>query len=277
MRRLAAAPLLLASVAAAGCATLGRMAEQAIERPRVEVVGARLLQADLEGATVAFDLVVENPNGLGLRVARVAWSIDVEGSRVVAGHAPGGVAIPARGRAPVQLDARLPWHAVPRLLENLSTRREVAYRLEASLGVETPLGVIDVAVAHAGELPTPRPPTVRLVGLGARLASLTHAELELRLGVANPNAFPIPGGALEFDLSIGGEGVASSNGARLAGVGPRAEELLTVPVRLSLVGIGGGAAAAIRGGGTEVRVVGRLRLGGLTVPFDLTGRTSGAR
>jgi len=277
MPRLTATALLAAPLVLAGCAGLGELAGAAFEKPRLSFRGVAVEGLDLEGATLDFDFRIENPNPYGVRLARVAFGLDVEGQRVTRGEVAGGLEVPANGAAPVRFAARLRYADVPRFVELVRTRDRVAYALRGAVGVDTPLGVVELPLSHDGEVVLPRLPTLQLAGISARVVSLTELELQVTLGIGNPNAFPIPAGALGYAVQVGADVVARADRARLDGVPASGAGRVVLPVRLSLLGVGRAAATALRGEGADVRLTGTATFGPLRVPFDLSGRPGQAR
>jgi LEA14-like dessication related protein len=267
---LAAAPLLLA-----GCATMGELAASAFQKPTLAFKSAEVTALDFDGATLAFDFRLRNPNGFGLTLARVQYWLQLEERVVVRGTVPGGVKVPAAGEVPVRFTARLPFAEVPRLLELATKGGQVTYTVGGQVDVETPVGVVDVPASHTGHLDLPVLPAFRLASATARLASLSEVELELTLVVDNRNPFPLPEGELKFALALGGEVVATVDGEALAEVPASAEGRVVVPVRLSLVNAGRALSKVVRGGASEVRLTGQAKVGALPVPLDLVGKAVG--
>jgi LEA14-like dessication related protein len=268
---LAAAPLLLA-----GCAALGKLAEGAVQKPTLTFKAAAVESLDFDGATLALDFTLSNPNRFGLRLARVQSWLQLDGRVVTRAELPGGLTIPAAGEAPVRFTARLPFAEVPHLLE-LVTRGggEVPYTVGGLVAVETPLGPMELPASHSGRVALPALPTFDFAGASVRLASLTEVELTVNVAVRNPNPFPLPPGALRYQLAVGGEVVASADAAALAAVAARGQGRVVVPVRLSLLGAGRALGALVRGGTADVRVSGEARLGALPVPLDVAGTARG--
>jgi LEA14-like dessication related protein len=259
--------LLLPTLLLGGCASVQRLAAAAFTPPRLHLERARVAEVDLEGAAVVLDLTIENPNDLALRVARASWRLQVEGAQVSEGQLPGGLALPARGTAPFALTVRIRWADLTRLAEQLRHQATVAYRIDGTVGVETPLGVLSPSFKHQGQVPVPRLPALRLAGVSADMHSLTNLELELALEVENPNAFPLPGAVLRFDLLVNGVVVASGREVTLSPLRAGGETRLKLPIGVSL--LGAGRAAASIHGGAEVRLRGTVQAGGLEAPLDL--------
>jgi LEA14-like dessication related protein len=263
---LAAAPLLLG-----GCATLGELAKSAFREPKLTFVRVTVAGLDFEGATLAFDYRLENPNAFGLTLARVRYWLKVEGSEVTRGEVAGGLSIPAAGQAPVRFTARLPFAAVPRLAELVGRREPVAYTVGGLVGVNTPVGQVDVPLSRSDKVALPQLPAFRLEGVSVGMASLRELEVKVSLGVANPNPFPIPAGAIAYQLMVGKEVVATAETAPLSEVAAGGGRTVVIPVRMWLTGAGAAAASALRGGGAQVRLSGEARLGALPVPLEVSG------
>jgi LEA14-like dessication related protein len=251
-----------------GCAELQRLADRSLAAPRVGLERASVVEADLEGATVRLDLLLENPNDVAFTVASATWRLEVEQVEVGEGELPGGLGIAARGTAPFAVTVRVRWADVRRLVERVGKKEQVDYRVSGTVGVRTPIGVLTPAFSHAGKLPVPRLPALRLAGASVEVASFTELDLQLALEVENPNAFPLPGAALSFELLVNGTSVATGREAMLAPVAAHATARVALPLRLSLLGAGK-AAMSLHGGSGEVRLRGVVRAAGIEAPIDL--------
>jgi LEA14-like dessication related protein len=265
---LAAATLLLA----AGCAAMGDLARSAVKPPRLDYRGAAVTALDFDGATMAFDFTLHNPNPFGVKLAQVVYWLKLEEKVVVRGKVPGGVAVPAEGDVPVRFTARLPFAEVPRIAELVARGGRVDYVVGGQVDVETPIGIIDVPASHAGHVDLPVLPAFRLAGARVRLASLTEVEVELTVLVDNRNPFPLPEGELRYQLALGGEVVATVDGEALAEIPARSEGRVVIPVRLSVQGAGRALGAVLRGGTADLRLSGEAKLGALPAPIELLGK-----
>jgi LEA14-like dessication related protein len=272
--RLATALLLpLVAALAGGCAAVGELARSAFRRPTLTLVQVSVASLDFDGATLALDYRVENPNGFGLQVGRLQYWLQLEGRMVTRGEVPGGLKVPAAGAAPVRFTVRLPFAEVPRLVELVRAAEPVRYTVGGVVGVDTPVGIVDLPISHTGSVDLPRVPDFRVASVAVRMASLTEVEVAVKLDVANPNPFPLPGGELEYAVALGGEVVAATEAGEVIEVPANGRGTMVIPVRLSLLGAGRAAASATRGGATEVRLSGRARIGALSAPFDVRGKS----
>jgi LEA14-like dessication related protein len=258
----------LALLLLTGCAEVGKLAASVVVPPKLTFRSVNVRDLDLEGATLAFDFDVQNENGFGLSVARIAYALDVEGTRLD-GTAPGGLKLPARAKAPLTLTAHLRYRDLPTLAALVGKKDAVRYKLSGNVGVETPLGVLDLPVSHEDRLDLPRLPQLALDGVSVRSVSLTRLSLEVRVRMTNPNAFPLPAGHLDAALSLGGAEVARVDERTLAAVPGKASAVAAIPISLDLGDAGRAALDLSRGAPVQVNLRGEARVGGLTLPLSL--------
>ncbi len=272
------APALAALALLLGCAGLKDLARAAFQAPKLTFRSASLEALDLEGATVAFRFDVENPNSIGVDVARVAWGVEVEGARVAAGELAGGLAIPANGTAPVTFSVRVLYRSVPKIASLMgSGKDDIVYRLFGNIGIRTPLGVLDLPLSHQDSLRLPSLPQFALEGVAIRTVSLAQVAFDVRLRVRNPNGFATPAGRIDYALALGGSTVARATGASLSPVAGGASAVVEIPVSVDLLSAGRAAAGLMRGGDVDVGLAGTAEVAGIPLPLDLRARVPARR
>ncbi len=257
-----------------GCAEVGKLAAAAVDPPKLTFRSVDVRSLDLEGATMGFNFDVENRNSFGLDVAKITYGLEVEGTRVTSGDIPGGLRLPAQGKAPVTFTARLRYRDVPGIASLLGKRETVRYRLSGSVGIRTPLGPLELPMSHEDQVALPRAPRFSLDGLSIRSASLSRLSLEVRVRITNPNGFPLPAGKLDSALSLAGAQVARVDDRPLSTVGGNGSAVVAIPIQLDLQEAGRAAADLIRGGKVDVGLRGAADVAGLKVPLDLGGNFS---
>jgi LEA14-like dessication related protein len=264
---------LLAPLALAACAGVQKMISGTFERPRLQLESVGVEAVDLEGATAVARYRVENPNGFSVPVARLSYQLDVEGQRVAAGALPGGLRLPARGAAPLVIPVRVRYGDVPAFLDLVARRDRLAYRVAGSVGFDTALGPVDLPWSHSGEVPLPKLPTFAVDSVRVSGAGFTALAIDLKVRVANRNAYPIPGGRLEYRLDLNGAPVVRGAAATLAPVPAGGSAVLNLPVEVDLLTAGLGAGQVVAGGRAQVVLSGSAAWGWLRIPVDLRGTT----
>jgi LEA14-like dessication related protein len=275
MRRSLAAVLLLLLGA---CAGLRDLARSAVKAPKLTFRSAAVQALDMEGATVGFTFDLENPNGFGVDLARIGWRVDAEGTRVASGDLPGGLRIEATRTAPVTFPVRVRFQDVPGIVSLLGGGKDaLGYRLAGTLGVRTPVGILDLPLSHEGRVTLPSVPRFAVEGISVRGVGFDAVTLDVKLRVRNPNAFALPLGSLDYALAIGGAPVARAQGAKLAAVPAGASAVVAIPVRLEVASAGRAAADLARGGEVQVDLTGRALVAGIPLPLELRGRVPARR
>lgn len=262
----------------AACAGLQDLVRVAFERPRLQFRSAAVDALDLEGATVALRFDLENPNGFGLDLARVGYGLEVEGTRIATGDLPGGLAIPARGAAPLTVPVRVRFADVPGIVSLITGGKDaVRYRVSGNVGVNTPVGLVDLPMAHEDRLALPSLPRFAMDGVSVRSASLTALALDVKVRVTNPNRFGIPAGSLDYAFSVAGTPVARADGAALAAVGGNGSTVVALPVRVDVLRAGAAATALARGEPVDVALRGEAKVAGIPVPVNVAGKLPARR
>jgi LEA14-like dessication related protein len=275
MRRTA---ILAAAVLLSACAGVQQLARSALKEPKLTFRSASLQSLDMEGATVGFTFDLENPNGFGVDLARVAWTIDAEGTRVAAGDLPGGLQIRANGTAPITFPVRVRFQDVPGIASLLVGGKDVVhYRLGGNVGIRTPIGVLDVPLSHEDRLQLPSVPHFALEGISIRSVTFGEVALDVRLRVKNPNAFALPLGRLDYALAIAGAPVARAEGAELARVSGGSSAVVAIPVKLETASAGRAAMDLARGAEVQVDLTGRANVAGIPLPLDVRGKLPARR
>jgi LEA14-like dessication related protein len=266
-----------AVLVAAGCAEVKDFVGRAFERPTLSFQSVALEGLDLEGVTVSLHYRIDNPNSVGLSLAKLGYALDVEGHRTVAGELPSGVRIPAQGSAPLVVPVRLLYRELPQALAILATRSEVGYRVSGHVGVDTPVGIIDLPFEHQGRAPVPRPPTLSIESARITATSVTRIGLTLRLRVQNSNAFALPAGSLQYALSIAGSTVVSTESCSLSRVSAGGNAILELPLTIDTLGAARTAARALSGEPLEIAVQGTAGYGSVRLPLQTHGQVAPRR
>jgi len=138
--------LLLAAVAA-GCATLGPLA-QIVQPPRFrqaenQPAEIRLIAPSLRnptgGAGIRIWLEVTNPNAFGFTLSTVNATLALRGSRAATGDFPLGLPLRAGQQSVVPLDLSISFADVPGLAgvaRQIATGGTIDYQLDGTVGVE---------------------------------------------------------------------------------------------------------------------------------------------
>jgi hypothetical protein len=138
-------PLLLLSMAAAGCSSVAGLQ---ITNPNYVIRDIRphvSIALPLSASSIDFDfnIDVENPNRVGLRLDRIDFDLLANDSHVVSGTSTQGIRIPANGRGTVSLRTRVSYQELRGLFQDVADMvqgNRARYQLRGTAYYDTPLG-----------------------------------------------------------------------------------------------------------------------------------------
>ena len=140
-------------VAALACASLAgcSLFMHSMEKPSAQVRDVSLSAAGFTGVRGELLVDVTNPNGFGVPLSGIDWQLSIGGARAVTGTAELSQTIPAKGVAPIRTALTIDARDVAAVASALGAGAR-DYQVNVKLHFSTPVGQIDVAVAHSGTL-----------------------------------------------------------------------------------------------------------------------------
>jgi LEA14-like dessication related protein len=264
MRKLALLLPLLVS-----CSLLQSVASAAFERPSLAFRDVKLEHIDFTGADVNLLFDVTNPNSSGLDLGAASYALAIEGHPVATGTPPKGLQVPGKGTSTVTLPAHVTWDQLAPALEAVLSKKTLAYKASGTIGVNSPIGLINLPLEHEGVIEPPHLPSVSLQP--PRIVSLhfTGARLALPLKLTNTNAFPLPLGGVDGTVDIEGARVGRVALAQLPAVGASSEQTIELPLDISFVSAGLAVASALKAGAAHIKLDGTLRSLGASLPLHI--------
>jgi len=140
--------LSLAMISAMGCSTVARALN--IENPRYSVRNLRprvdiALPLSASSIDFDFDLGVDNPNSVGLRLDHIDFDLLVDNNRLLSSSSRYGVNIPARGFGEVHLQSRVGYEQIRtifRQVTDLIQGNRAQYQVQGTAFYDTPAGTM---------------------------------------------------------------------------------------------------------------------------------------
>lgn len=193
--------------------------------PKVESVRPSITGIDLEGLDLVFDVRGSSAIAADASSPELSYSLTVDGSKVSSGR---GARAKLRGRAlSAKLPVRLTYGELARLIGSLRGKDEAPFRLEGAFELPSPVSggaPIEVPFSHAGMMPIPKPPQIRVTDVRTSDVGLAGASLEIDAELLNRNGFALGLDGLGYALTLGGTpigGVRTDAGGAIAGGGSR--------------------------------------------------------
>ena len=155
MKRSLTIALAVVTLAMSGCSTVGRALN--IVNPNYTIRDVRphvSLALPLNASTIDFDFTVgvDNPNSVGLNLARLDFGVLVNNQRLIDSVASDRINIPARGSNDVHLRARVGYQQIPGIFQqiaNVIQGQRANYQIQGNAYFDTPIGQMRFPVTVA--------------------------------------------------------------------------------------------------------------------------------
>ena len=251
-----------------GCAALLSALEGEVARPTLTVRSVDITRVSLAGISANVVCDVNNPNAFALDLGTFAYQLSLDGHQLVAGRNDHGFNIPAGGTGTVAFPVEFRFTEVGGAVMSLFQKDQVPYAVQTTLGFNTPVGIIQVPLAHQGTFPVPKLPAISLAGAKAGDISFTGATLRVSLALGNRNNFAVPLGSFSYHIQVEGQDV-STGGVAAPELAANATHSLEIPIHINFFNMGAAVVGAVSSGQARVKVMGGLALPGLgqSLPF----------
>ncbi|MCP3904250.1 MAG: LEA type 2 family protein [Planctomycetes bacterium] len=267
--------LVCGGIALTGCETLEN-ALTGVERPTASVSAVRIADLAADGATLDFDLAVNNPYGFGLPLGSVAYRLDHGSTNFLTGSANLDTTVPAGDSAVVTLPASIVFADALEVLRSVRPGEVFPYTAELDLAMDVPgVGPMTLPLRTTGELPVPAPPGITVRGIDWSELTMRRAAGRLVLDVENRNAFPVELASFDYALSLAGTRVAETVSRRSTSFGAGDTATLEIPVAISATELGLAAYNILRGRESAFSLAGDMAFdtgfGVMSLPVNQAG------
>jgi LEA14-like dessication related protein len=261
------------------CQTLQQLAS--IQQPTLEAGKVNLRHLSFEAADLALTVNITNPNPIGVTLNGFDYDLKIEGASLFKGNQASNQTIAAGGKSRLEIPVTLIFKDAYNAVQTLKNRDSAGYQISCGLMFDLPVvGKVRVPASQSGHLPLVRLPRLKIQSLKVRKMSLTRADLELTLGVSNPNAFSFAMKKLDYDFAVNGLSWAKGEAAESASVSAGSDRAIRIPVSLSLLDMGQTVVQMLSGTkALDCTLTGTLNLGtsipafgDAVIPLDLANR-----
>lgn len=220
-----------------GCATIKSLVS--VERPQVRAEGAELTALSFDGAEVTVELIIDNPNPIGISMSGFSYELLIEGNQFLDGDISEAIQIDAMDSSSLKVPVAFGFRDLADTVRSLGDAEEAAYEVSLALRFDLPvLGQVSVPVRVDGTFPVVRVPTVRLEAVYLDSLSLSGADMRLELTMYNPNIFGLSIDSLSYEFSVEGNPWVSGTAPHRQAIAPKQESVLSLPFTLRFLSLG---------------------------------------
>ena len=217
-----------------------------IKKPTVSVSDFRVTGLSLQDIELTFDLEVDNPNAVALKLASYDFDLQIENNSFVKGSQPLNTNIEAKGKSLVSVPVSFTYKELYETFTSIHSKREAAYSFLANVAVEVPvLGLIETPIKKNGNFPVVKAPTISVSKLSIKDISFTKADIEVEINVGNPNTFGLILNKLDYNVDIEGLSAISGETNSLVEIGENETGTIRIPASFSFADLGMAAYRAL--------------------------------
>jgi LEA14-like dessication related protein len=141
-------------VSLAGCTSVEQSLE--LRKPTARLLGVKIEDASLQGATLVFNVEVENHYATTVPALSFSYAVSSAGALFLVGSSEVRMDLPANGSRTVSLPARIDYVKALSALANVGPGATIPYEARVELTVNTPrLGPLVLAMSREGQLSLP--------------------------------------------------------------------------------------------------------------------------
>lgn len=265
-RRLWLSLLLLCVSGSLGCSLL-RQLLGAFHPPTLSFQRAELADVTLTGLTVNLHFDLHNDNPIGLRIANLAYNFAVENHPFFAGRPPNGLNLRADAVSPLTFPAHVEFRDLAPTVETFLTKDVAHYTASGQVGLDTPVGLINLPINHAGVFDVPKLPAVALQQPTLNSLSMQGAHLTIPVEITNRNGFALPFSGLTSQVTLSGAPVATPALPAQSNLAAHERRVVNLGVDVNFFQAGTGVLRALQSRTVDVGYAGNLNVAGYGVPL----------
>lgn len=223
-----------------GCATMDQIMEVAdVQTPKVSIKNTKITALSMDSADLEFQLNIDNPNFLPLKLAGFDYQVIVNDATFAQGVQHNALHIAAQQSSNLSVPFSIKFSELFELAQSIKNQNEFDYTIKTSVLVDLPvLGKQRLPASFEGELPIPKLPKIDVSAFSVEQLNLAGAKLAIQLDIANPNAFGIDLKKLNYKLKVGGRQWLDTRLQETISLTKQGKQQITVPVNLSFIDMG---------------------------------------
>lgn len=220
-----------------GCAALEDLAN--LQKPSLGYSDMRVQSINFTEAVLLFNFDVNNPNPIGVTADGYNYDFQVNNNSFLSGTQDENISIGSGSKSVIEVPLTLKYSELLNTFRSLAQSDEFNYDLNTEFLFNIPgLGQQSLPANASGSLPVPKIPRFEFAGFDVNNLSPSGADMEIRIGVNNPNRFPILLNSADYVLDVNGREWLNTTLSEALRISADGSSEIVVPVQLNAVQMG---------------------------------------
>jgi LEA14-like dessication related protein len=127
-----------------------------LKKPSAKLTGLSFADANLDSATLLFDVEIDNHYPVPLPLTNFDYSLSSGATRFLSGNAESQTTVPAKSKGVITLPAKIDYVSMLKALKGVRPGSRIPYLANLGISVDTPaLGLIRLPLKREGDLVLP--------------------------------------------------------------------------------------------------------------------------
>lgn len=244
------------------------------KKPTLKYDKTQFIAADFDSLKLNIGFKLHNPNAIGLKLDGYALKFAVDGLTLVDGVVAQAVDMRAGSTAQLIIPVTLRWAEIISKIKG-GFNDDLPWKLAGDVRMNSPIGQLKLPYNVDGKLPVIKIPNIFPSGIKIAKASLSGVDLDIEIGMANPNKRAIGIGSFSNAVTLGGAPITTMRLNDTMKVGGGGQQTKSVRVSLSTAQVGMGLIQTLLAGkGVQVGFAGGASIdtgfGAIPLSFNKT-------
>ena len=219
------------------CAALEEFAK--ISKPTLNIQKVRFSGMTFDKLDMVFDIKIHNPNPLSIKLAGLDYDLKINNTSFLQGNKENQLVIEANGESKIEIPLSLGFKDIYNTFQTLKNQDSSQYNIITRLYFDLPiLGRTPLTISKSGNIPLIKLPKIKVASLKLKHIGLSGANLELKLGLTNPNSFNLLLKQLNYNFSINGKNWANGKLQQQLNLKGKKDAGLVIPISLDFFKMG---------------------------------------
>ncbi|MEZ4264943.1 MAG: LEA type 2 family protein [Myxococcota bacterium] len=244
------------------------------KKPTLKYDKTQFIAADFDSLKLNIGFKLHNPNAIGLKLDGYALKFAVDGLTLVDGVVAQALDMRAGASTQLIIPVTLRWAEIISKIKG-GFNDDLPWKLAGDVRMNSPLGQLKLPYNVDGKLPVIKIPNIFPSGIKIAKASLSGVDLDIEVGMQNPNKRAIGIAGFSNAVTLGGAPITTMRLNDTMKVGGSGQQTKSVRVSLSTAQIGIGLIQTLMAGkGVQVGFAGGASIdtgfGAIPLSFNKT-------
>ncbi len=220
-----------------GCSTMQTLI--GVQDPELSVKDVTIERMTFDKADLLFNLEVYNPNSINAKLSGFDYAFSIDETKLVNGTQEQEVYVPKKSTSAITVPLTLSYRDIYSTIQKVADQETFDYTMLIGMRFELPvIGDTTIPISYRGTMPVVHLPTFSVNSLTVDRMNMSGADLLLKVGLKNPNAFSMVLDNLHYTFAVNDQNWAKGIIREPINIKTKDSTSLSIPVTLDFLSMG---------------------------------------